>query len=282
MLTVKDCNFGSTCFLLESYNVTVKHCNFGSTFFLLKSCSVTVKECNFASSHQTQSIQSPNTMSCVHWSSDEKSAFESTLKAWAVKKQFRLDAKGWPRISDWEALKAAILVRGRTIPLVKTVFERPTSVLKTRYSRLKSKRMNGGRTTRVRWSYEERIQLKTYVESGRFGSSKIKWSELVNKHYNGVRTANALQLAWKKGISPLPSPSSTDAAPDEFSNCGICKEVVIDQVYHFKCCQKTSHVECVKDYAIAEFNKRGRGCKAIPKTVAISCMYCRQRQVLHL
>ena len=47
-------------------------------------------------------------MSCVHWSSEEKSVFESTLKAWAVKKQFRLDKNGWPRIKDWEGLKAAI------------------------------------------------------------------------------------------------------------------------------------------------------------------------------
>jgi hypothetical protein len=222
-------------------------------------------------------------MSCVHWSSDEKSVFESTLKAWAVKKQFRLDKNGWPRISDWEGLKTAILERGRTIPLMKVVFERPTSVLKTRYSRLKSKRMNGVvTTTRTRWSYQERLQLKTYVESGEFGSSKIKWTELAKKHYDGIRTGNALQLTWKQGVSPLPSPSSTDAAPDEFSNCGICNEVVLDQVYHFKCCQKTSHVGCVKDYAIAEFNKRGRGCKAISKRVAISCMYCRQRQVFNL
>ena len=45
------------------------------------------------------------------WSNEANMAFESTLKAWAAKNQFKLDAEGWPRISNWEALKASGSVR---------------------------------------------------------------------------------------------------------------------------------------------------------------------------
>lgn len=136
----------------------------------------------------------------ARWTKDEIGAFESVIQGRVINGvEFPTDKKDWPRVVDWERLKKAVLTSGGSkIPALKKVFERPVSVLKTRYCRLKAQKAQIRAPIRKAWTKNEKDILKNRIESGLFGTiRRVQWGKLVKAHYENKRSLNSLQHAWK-------------------------------------------------------------------------------------